>query len=72
MFSAPALHTAHVFRTPEVIMVFYLLKPAMLAVGLAGLAARRLATVVLSVLVARVGDEQLMAMTAFFAFNRWH
>jgi len=31
-----------------------------------------LATVVLSVLVARVGDEQLMAMTAFFAFNRWH
>jgi len=44
----------------------------MLAVGLAGLAARRLATVVLSVLVARVGDEQLMAMTAFFAFNRRH
>ncbi|WP_161807130.1 hypothetical protein [Desulfatitalea tepidiphila] len=47
-------------------MVFYLLKSAMLAVGLAGLAARGLATVVLSVLVARVGDEQLMAMTAFF------
>ena len=35
-------------------------------------AARGLATAVLSVLVARVGDEQLMAMTAFFAFNRWH
>ncbi|MCJ8503200.1 hypothetical protein, partial [Desulfatitalea alkaliphila] len=44
----------------------------MLAVGLAGLAALGLATVVLPVLVARVRDEQPVAMTAFFAFDPWH
>jgi hypothetical protein len=72
MLSAPSLHAAHMFRTSEVILVFGLLKPSTLAVGLAGLAALLLATVVLPILVARVWDKQPMAMTAFFAFAPWH
>ncbi|MCJ8503195.1 hypothetical protein, partial [Desulfatitalea alkaliphila] len=45
---------------------------AMLAVGLAGLAAGRLATVVLPALAARIRDEQPIAMSTFFAFCPWH
>ena len=65
MLSAPSLHAVHMFRPPEVIVVFRILKPSTLAVDLAGLAALWLATVVLPILVARVGNEQPMAMTAF-------
>ena len=62
---APLPHTLGVLRVPEVIAIGWFAKPATLAGPLASLATSGLATVMLAVLVAVIGEEELAATTAF-------
>ena len=61
---APLPHPADVRRVPEVIVIGWLATPAPLAGQLAGLAAGGFVAVMLALLVAVIGEEELAATAA--------
>src|ERR1700678_4398678 len=70
MGPAPVLDAAGVQLAAEVVLVLRLLQPTSLAGGFAGLAALRLAAELLSLAVAVIRNEQLVAMQAV-ALGPW-
>jgi len=65
MALAPELDAAHLIGTAEVVPVGGFAQPAPLTGGLAGLLTSGLGTIVLAVLVTRIGNEKLGATAAF-------
>jgi hypothetical protein len=61
---APVPHSLHVLRAAEVIAVGRLAQPTLLAGLLAGLAALRLGTVTLTILIAKIGEKEIVATVA--------
>ena len=66
---APRLDALHVKRAAKVIAVGPLVKPALLTGRLAGLAASRLGTVVLALVIAKIREEKLAATATLALFG---
>jgi hypothetical protein len=64
---SPALHPRDVLGAAEVVTVLRLLQPSLLAVGFAGFTAGWFCAVALPPKVARIRQEQLLAMTTFLS-----
>jgi hypothetical protein len=61
---APVSHSLHVLRAAEVIAVGGLAQPTLLAGLLAGVAALGLGTVTLTILIAKIGEKEIVATAA--------
>jgi hypothetical protein len=62
---APTPDPVHLVRSTELVAVAVFAEPTTLGGGLAGLAARRLKTVLLPIDCSRIGNEHLAATAAF-------